>query len=367
MNSINKRHSWKTINNQEFFKRDGIACGVYKDRYILIAGGVNGGGGGIRNRLQSTVMYDTLKDSYISLPDLPHQGRCCGVVLLDYFYVAKSHVQLYRISLSKRLKWEKVASQMNDMIVNMVTDGRHLYMFGQRGGLYRFNYSTVNTLRRYDPMSNEVINMPSRQFHVNHHAFVAAVVSNKIYAIGAEKVNGTAKVEIFDVTKQSWSQAPPLPRQLCFVDACSIDRWVLMTGGYLDQKDEFHIQVYVLDSWFPEWRDMNATLLPHRLENKCVKVGSQIISVGGSDQFGNYCPIESIYIKHFIPDWSFEMIRHFVLLRELTDQNRAKPVILTKKLKHDSNALLDFDKLIQKLFTDIPLDIFRNVISYLIH
>lgn len=88
-----KNQNARTILNRcEEFKLVDFPCGVYKDRYIVIAGGCRG------KRMLSATMYDTTPHSHLALPDLPYFCRYTGVVLNDYFYV-NYYLCIIRLSL----------------------------------------------------------------------------------------------------------------------------------------------------------------------------------------------------------------------------------------------------------------------------
>lgn len=78
-------------------------------------------------------------------------------------------------------------------------------------------------------------------------------------------------------------------------------------------------------------------------------------------------PMEGIQIKRIIPDRTWEMIKPYILLRQLLEDNRAVITILTKKIDRENHGdqNLDSDAVIGKFFTDTSLDVFRHTISFL--
>ena len=156
-----------TVYNDTSFKREFFACSVYKDRYVVVAAGDRG------FYLQSAAMYDVHAQSHIALPNLPFFGSCSGVVIADYFYVAKHH-GIYRICLSgtKPLQWEVVRDTLNHEIKNMMTDGNHLY-FIRRDRIYQ-----------YDVTMDKLIYLSSLPSQIRFSTMVSGtLVDNKIYFI----------------------------------------------------------------------------------------------------------------------------------------------------------------------------------------
>lgn len=362
MTPTSKKVSWTTLSNDKIFHRHSFACGVYKDRYILMAG-------------QTAAMYDVVTRAHIPLPDLPFVVTC-GVVFDDFFYVANPRERMHRISLSRRKNWEPIGKERELILGSMVTDGNHIYFISL--------IDLTIEIRRYDPSKDKVTSM--RNYFFIHSGFATAVIDRKIYIIG-----GIAGVNVFDIVTRTWGHAPPLPKQLSFANAVAFDKWIVVTGGktvvrgyYVQENDK----AFIFDTHTQRWTTNNVVSTPCRLGNCCVRVGSQIISVGGWNKEFKYCPIEAIQIKYLLPDWSWETIKPYVMLRALVDENRAAPSTQVAKKKHafvafnilwrivfgkkrptqtiTTDEKLKQNILIQKSFTDLPLDVFRNIISFMI-
>ena len=74
-----------------------------------------------------------------------------------------------------------------------------------------------------------------------------------------------------------------------------------------------------------------------------------------------------IYILYGVTGWERALVKPYILLRKLLDDNRAIPIVETKALKGDKiDDNEKSDEVIRKLFTDIPLDVFRQIISMIL-
>ena len=340
--------SWTVHSNHDIFKRMEFACGTHQDRYIVVAGGIRGW----RHLLQSAVMYDITTQSIIRLPDLPHPGKCCGVVLKEFFYVATYSVQIYRICLVQRREWEEVQNGMKDIIVDMITDGNHLYLFG-----------SINRMYRYNPNKDELVKLTSKSMYSRHHDFTTAVIDHQLYVIGGGNILENDTVEIFDLNTHVWTHGVSLPKPIVFPVACVIEnKWIVVTGGRAHD-----VVIFVYDLQTQQWTENESLLSHYRVEHSHLKVGTQMVSVGGSDININFCPIETIHVKHLISDWCWERIKDLILLRELVDQNRAHPIkLLTTNVKCDLYSSIDSNAVLRKVIVDVSLDVFRHVISFII-
>ena len=182
------------ICDDEIFKRTYFVCDVYQDRYIVIAGGFNKNG-----FLTSAAMYDVKKQSSLALPDLPFDGICRGVVLNDYFYVAKDYrydqheiadscyFDLYRICLSRRTEWEHVfRHKLTDFLNDILTDGNHIFF------IFR------NEIISFDPTNRKLsptIEIPDGMRLIQ--LYFSALADNKIFFLGNEYM------VIYDIAHQS--------------------------------------------------------------------------------------------------------------------------------------------------------------------
>ena len=97
------------------------------------------------------------------------------------------------------------------------------------------------------------------------------------------------------------------------------------------------------------------------------KLKSQIIWVGGQHgRRGKYHGLQMVPIRCLIPDRNWQRHKHFILWRQLIDQNRATRIILNEKKLLLVDQKLDTDTVIRNLFTDVSLDVFRNVMTFFI-
>lgn len=346
-------------NNESIFERYDFACGVYKDRYIIIVRGQEGE----YQHTQSFVMYDVPNQSYVTLPDLPQViDEYQGVVVNDYFYVAVWD-SLFRMCLLERQEWEVVTTRgIFWNLENMLTDGTSIFLMRGYEGITIF-----------DP-SNCKFSRATRNPYASRQRSFNVLIDKKIYIIGGEMISRpTATTFIFDVAKNSWSEGPPLPIPICSdFDAVALNRSILLTGMH-GQSNDVRNKNFVYDIHTKKWTQFNTSLSSSpRRNHRCVKVGCQIFTVGGEDEYDRLCPLTTIEI----PDRGWIMLKSYLLLRKLVDDKRATSANVTKKRKHaDSDSKVDPETktnantnraaVIEKLFTHIPLDVFRYVLMFL--
>lgn len=314
-------------------------------------------------------MYDTLTCKTSHLRHLPFKGHCCGAILKEYFYsLCYESGQMFRIHLCKPSKWDIIVTtpRIQDFPNAVISNQDYLFIFHHNGG----------EIHRYDPITNEFIHMSS-SIKANRCPPSIAVANNKIYVIGGiemvDKKKGdyiyTSSVEIFDTDTQLWSLGPPLPRQLWYDSATVVlNRWIVLMGG-LNGVD-YNKNTFIFDTKIDNSKWISSEIglsTPTRTDHACVTIGSQIISVGGQDENGIHsCPMQAIEIKYLISEWRWEQLKDLILLRKLVDIGRACPTILSKKQKVDTDLDTIMWKLIHRLFSDTSLDMFRNVLSFLI-
>lgn len=334
---------WVKISNHPIFQRYNFACGVYKDQYILIAGGRDKH----QNGLRSAVMYNTLDQSFKKLPDLPElsfSGYCSGVIVQGYFYVL-CYQDLYRICLSTTpaySKWELVHLICRHDINSstMVTDGNSLYF------LYPKQRHMI--LHRYDPQLNNMTRLPAVQ--IENYNPTIEVVNNKIYIIE------DCHQSIYHIATQVWTKntALKVPLSTTTLSTTVANRWIIVMGGYCDRH------LYVLDTKTQNQRNITNMKATPRRGNHFVFVGSQLVSIGGYDKrsHDSFHLMKGIAIKSIIPEWKYEGVKHFILLRALIDNYRANG----DKIDVQS----DTDKALHKVMRNCSLDTFRHVMTYLI-
>lgn len=387
--SIHQSQSWiRTISNNELFKRSNFACGVYKDRYVIIAGGVNGA----QEYLASMVMYDMNTHTYTRLPDLPFKGHCTGTIFQDYFFVISEYpCQIYRTCLltltststSISYSWEKARTNINmkqTVITNVVSDGKEYF--------YLFDSETQNVYR-YHPKTNTLMDMPN--LPTFREAYTTAMVKHQIFVIGGHYgVEEVCAVEAFDVETHSWSSLPSIPQSLSFPSATVYKQWIIVTGR--QHHDDANTQTFTFDTKSLTWTTsvMNNSISAEAKfyrKHKCAVVQNQALYIGGYDDehvYDEYHPhhcdyddsshlsptptIQSIPVKYLIPDGRWELMKDFILLRELLDENRATIAFPQNSSSSNFNAIIvaDMNQVIFELFTNVSIDIFRHVLIFLV-
>ena len=348
------------ICDDEIFKRTAFAFDVYQDRYIVIAGGCDD----IWDiSLTSAAMYDVKKQSSLALPDLPFDGGCHGVVLNDYFYVVHRYCydrdpttdsyyfDLYRICLSRRMEWEHVFKHIEtSYLLHILTDGNHIFF------IFR------NQIISFDPSNHKLSPTIEIPYEIRDYDLCFSVLmDNKIFLLTLENIF------IYDIAHQSWSKGSHA-KSLNPDAAVVIDRWIVVT----ERNCSYYTFVY--DTHTQQWTRVKMHLsLPDRIGHEYVKVGSHIITVGGINMNDEkFYPMTAIHIKHIIPDREWIMLKPYILLRQLIDDNRAAPIIATKKpnnddstMSTDTNTKANTNAVVEKLFTNMPLEVFRYILMYL--
>ena len=376
MGSPDRNYTWVTCNNEKLFERENFAFDIYKDRYILVAGGYRRR----RERLSSAVIYDIHNYTYVSLPNIPFSGLCKGAVRKDHFYVFSSYGKSYYMNLISCSTWNVVETRLQGLLDTVVSHKNNLYLL---------NYIHRSKITCFDPTQNRLISLPDMPKKCS--CFASSVVKNKIFVIGGYFYpNPLSSVQVFDICTQSWSEGHALPKPLINAAATTIlDRWIVVTGGNFGCKgQEYSTKTFIFDtlsrnggsamadavdidinipSIQPKtkgWAEIDMPLSPPRRNHRCVTIRSQIISVGGNDPTGNYCPMYAIHIKRLIPDWRWEMIKGFVYLRKLVDTGRAYRSLASKRI--NESIMWREDDILEYLMTYISLDLFRYVMSFFI-
>ena len=330
---------WKRISDNQLFRRSGFACGIYNDRFILMAGGFH------RQRLLSAFVYDTYSHTCCQLPDLPSDitalGGCKGAVVNGYFYVDTME-KIYRISLSTRSKWELVYFHKIQRLVrhSVVSEEKDLLLFNEHG-----------LLILYDTKVNECVHMP--QMATRRYAYAFAVVDENIFMIGGfggHHQRYLSSVEVFNIPTRSWSTTSPLPKPLRSSNTTVVGEYIVVTGGQLEDNSRNH-DTFIFDTLTRMWAQKdNKTTFSSRSGHHCVSIKSQIFFIGGKDDIANtYYSLETVNRKDLICNW--EIMKHFILLRKLVDERRAV-------------AIVQDDIVLQKLMLDLNLDMFRQIISF---
>ena len=403
---------WTNINSDdEFFKRESFACAVYKNRYIVVAGGKRKQG-----FLQSAAMYDVSTGIRTPLPNLPDCGECFGRILKEYFYVSSWNSRnLYRISLSTPSRWQLVISKIDQHILGMVTEGSHLYFLG---------YGKLgNKLYRYEPQPHRLTCVSKVPFYTRHNVFATAIVEKYIYVIGSNvsvtfpinrisecKLRGKIDVQVFDIKTKSWSQGSYLPpKPPSNMISCVTTKWIIVSRydypirrerkaqipqryDTCNDKIDFHTRTvtYMYNRLQEKWTQNDLGLHPYRANHCFVTVGSIIISIGGRKMNNCHCFIEAIHTTKLIDHCNWEAIKVMVLIYALVEKHRAYPIIVKEKKNHNvlsrvkqiykyilnkkeknkieyaSDPKIDQVEIMQKLLTEFPVDIFREVLSYLL-
>ena len=342
-------------NHNVIFQRSLFACDVHKDQFIIVAGGIDENG----MKLSSVVMFDVCHQAIVALPDLPFSEQCYGAILNDFFYCVESYSsQMYRMCLSTHSGWRKIGPIIQRRLWSILSDNHHLYL------LHR------NHVSRYDLVMNSFaeisLSMPTPRF-----LYTTVVLNDKIYCIGGYMIGEDNRpasiVEILDIKSHSWNQVTSLPKPLYNASATIVsDRWIVVIGG--EDGQQFNQEIYVFDILHQQWDVRNnIEISVTRVDHKCVTVGTSqsILCIGGRDATYKSCPLQVIRIKQMIPYIHWERIKYFILLRRLVKDHRAC-LKIKKKIERCSMKVDENDEnIMRKLVMDVPLDILRNILTFL--
>lgn len=351
------RSPWKTLSRDPTFQRHHCAIDSYKDRYIILSEGHR------NEQSRSTIVWDARKEEIINLPDYPiaHPIKSCsGAIMDDFFYVMKEavdrqHYLLYRMNMKIYEDWEGVGkhySLHHNPI--LVSNGSCLFLFSLIGN------------EMYDPNCNRWTVLPDMTNQRLRHA--TAVVGHDIYVLGGVGRTVNRSVEIFNVLSQTWRKGPDLPVGLYSSSAALIDgRWIVLIGGRL-LNDDVSDQCFILDVLHEIWIVSGIRMRSPRAGHCSVVLRrSQIVVLGNDDTDTNInlskeSLMEGIDIAYVVPNWC--LVGHLVLLRHLVDNRRAYPA-----LNNEYGNEYDYmrvEKVLTQLMTDLDLDIFRTIVSFLI-
>lgn len=341
---------WKIVSQDEQLKRAEFAIANYMDRYVLIAGGYSPS-----RRLKSVIIYDIQSRTHNRFPDLPHDGgQCGGVMLHDYFYVVGiKFVHRIQICINEESNivldrnWETISPYLSDVSGQSFSSDQH-FLYSLGGNKNGF----------YDPRIEKWNAIPQMNTPRKHHT--AALIGKKIYVMGGSDLsyNPLKTVEILDIPSLSWTSAPdlPIPKNMFLMDAAAITvdkRFIVVTGG--DKFDTEH-HCLIFDTYTQKWVNSKFPLARPRKNHGCVAIGnSSIMSIGGLGNTGDHRgdimnPAEIIDRDKIISNWY--IVKHYVLLRRLVDNNRAQ-----------SSRM---DDVTDKLISFLNMDTFRLVLSFLI-
>lgn len=345
--------SQTNIDTSQIFKRSLFTCAIPNSRCVVVVGKrVTKSSATI-----SAAIFDIDTCLYSDLPDIPCAISCEGAIIYDFLYVV-SFDKIHRISLSKPSSWEPVHHRVvKEPVHSVLSREDFLFIFNQHG-----------TNLVYDTRENEcTIMSPMKTLRVG---FASVVIQNKIFIIGGYgyfSCRNLASVEVYDISKRSWSEAPPLPRELGSSAATAIKTWIVVTGGDYDDGN-LSPQSFLFETLTNKWTTHKFGLSTPRTNHCCIEIGERdIICTGGQDIDEEFCSTEVISRRCLIPSW--DVIKHFVLLRKLVDENRASPT-MRKKLKREKyagmNANVNINTLLQILMTDTDWDILREILSFLI-
>lgn len=354
-----------TLISDELFGRTYCATAVYKDRYIVAAGGYNAS----NEMMASATIYDTKTNTHSPLPDIPQEfiplGKCTGAISNGYFFVVSKTFAspMCRINLELCNEWELRSNIFTQGPQAVISNGDHIFCLG----------CSKNDFQIYNPELNELSAFP--QVTIPRKAHASTILEDKLYVIGgydSKRLRLLTSVYVFDIKTGSWRAGPRLPVPLANAEAVACRRQIIVSGGVVNQSDQVYPNrsMYILNPRSKTWIEKKFVLSPACVGNGCVVVGGrQIYSIGGSDilkgdSIASKFSIHVTDVKHVITNW--DVIGTHILLRRLLDDDRAKAMIRARKTRRRSEKVMNEEKIVHKLFTDLHMDLFREVLLYLV-
>jgi len=304
---------------------------------------------------------DTHTEMWSRLPYLPRdlEGRLSSVIVKDFMYIVvvdERHSTIWRMNLSKLDEWIELR-QTHSLRTGcaVIADDDYIYV---SGGNYQYSILTksqnsLNNLARFDPGENEWTNLQNAQRERNYHA--SACVGDKIYMFGGQGSDNSelfiSHVEVYDILKQTWSDAPKFPRDLFRRISTVVveSRWIVVVGTELDEKSS----CVIFDTRTQTWIESVALILGFSCAQISLLDTKQIVFTGQNNY--SFFTIQSIEFKYLHPWFS---VGHLIMLRRLVDSKRA-----TSKIKEDNKA----DCIIQRLVSNTDDDVFRKILSFLLY
>ena len=364
MGKLTKTTHWKKIDcdlNVPIFERCKFALGLHGDRYIAVAGG-----------FYSPMMYDVRSDTIQPLPDTRNEFNIvesCGVILKGTFYVVRKcwAQSMWCIDLSTKSRWYEVQLPVGTFEPRLIANENDLFLFGEKSNFL------------YNPLAREWSKLPTiSQYLINNaekfkwiqfqdiikstYAYSHALVGDNIYIIGGFQIRKNyditlSSVEIFNTSSMQWSEAPPLPIPLEDAATAVVGKHIIVSGG--KTINNVNTSIFIFNTETKIWSRSKCSLPSPRILHNCVTIGDQFFSVGGCDhQFrsnGKYFGMESIHLKHLIPDFNWDRMGYLILLRKLVSENRAE--IGPRKNREQM--------IINSCFKRVDDDLFREVLSFL--
>lgn len=339
---------WRPLSYDYTLNRTKFAIAAQNDRYIIVAGGYG-------ELPRSVLVFDVETGSSALLPFLPegsYHGSCDGTVLKDYFYLISRYGECpaYRINLLTRKTWEKVDGNNRHYGEAVISNDTNLFLFSDHGN------------EAYVPQTSSWVDLPSMKKPRWAHA--TAINENKVYIIGGYddfRHSPSSSVGVYDIQTRTWRKSPSLPRPLYGSAAAVIEkRWIIVTGG--EGFDEVRSSLcFIFDIQNQKWIESEIQLSAARSNHGCAVVGkSELVLMGGVNAFdGNVPYVESIKISRLL---NWRIIKNFILLRKLFENGQAHPIVNQDSSISDQGS----DMILQNVITQLDLDTFRHVLSFLI-
>lgn len=339
------KNPWIPLKIDSLFDFAYVSACVCQGEHVFIAG--------ISDAREGYVTLLNLRSkTWRELPRVPEAVYIISgiAILQDYLYILTSSYisqYSYRIDLSTCTRWEKM---------NRIDETGRCPRVSNGNKLFQLEFFGSNQV--YDPSVRDWINFSSMKEKV--HEFRVEVVANKIYVIGGCVKQYTPSIQVFDISSQTWSSGPPLPKTLkYFSTGVYRNRWIIVTGGMTDESNENNMRCFLFDIYCQKWTESSILMTASRINHGCVVTKEHLVLIGGYSGRGNETlpSIESIDMTRLLPKW--DSIGHFVLLRKLFDDGRARFI-------DGGTCAPGPHDVVQNLMKFLDIDSFHTVLTFLI-
>ena len=98
-----------------------------------------------------------------------------------------------------------------------------------------------------------------REYLINRYGHSCVIKDDKMFIIGGKNTKTVSSVEIYDISRNVWSQGPELPYQLSESQSVVYENQLYVLGGHKQNEDESNNDVLRLKSDESGWENVAET------------------------------------------------------------------------------------------------------------
>ena len=255
---------------------------------IIIAGG-----GAAGNLFDDTFAYDSKREAWEQLPDLPSARAFTAAAAVNdqaYFFGGlgespEPFKDAWRLDLSPPDGAQPLWAQLPDP---PAARNRHaaavindrIYIMGG------FEAAQPCSARVESFDANQEVWREERDMNIGRHGHTATVIAGKIYVVGGYTAAGpTDAAEVFDTETDTWTRLAPLPSARGFHCAAEVDGKLYILGGRIRAEEPSYVYSPTLDTW-----DTLPAVPGVRGRAGCATAEGLILLFGGEDERGREQP-----------------------------------------------------------------------------